>query len=295
MADYIAAYAKVNAANSWFRRNTRLLLAFQALCAVLTFATAAYSLPTEDKAMTIAGIWISFTVIVIAFRRTMSHLVQVVADLGAIRQIFIALNECYSSLKGEGGVLAIDDRVRRICGELADFSQEKWAVADPERFELVARHVGAVQKELRAVAAELLRGSPGAMPKFVRLQFVLLDRLIDERWMALLDVFEEPASELISSPEVRENRRDTWIIIAGATVAAIGIGAAATLGVPTAAAVPAALVFLLGPATLWGSKRLNLTPGAFIGTLRGAVTNQQQGEVPKQNTSEATNGSSDAP
>ncbi|GGO49420.1 hypothetical protein GCM10012287_26730 [Streptomyces daqingensis] len=101
----------------------------------------------------------------------------------------------------------------------------------------------------------------------------LIDRLIEERWLNLLDVPQTADDEVLqtSSPDPNEDRRDAWIVMGGSLLAAVALCIVTTLGVPLTAGIPAAFVFLMGPAVLMGSRKLGASPRGLLTSVRSSV------------------------
>ncbi|WP_326651555.1 hypothetical protein [Streptomyces sp. NBC_01750] len=283
MKSYSEKYAKADSAFTWFRRN--ILLLFVSVAAFLAFSDRiigggkspgltdrTYSWGDLNEFVSFCGGIVISVVALIAFHRMMLHLSYLAADLGAVRRCFLVLEEVYWIIKGSGSILTLDDLAKKFSDELSSFAKVRWSSATPEQYERVSLHITAVQNELRIATQGVLRHGTDKLPEFARLHRDVLERLIDERWMSLLDIPDatEANSAFINSTNTQRDRRDAWIVILGAAVAALVIGLATAVGVPPAASVPAALIFLLGPATLWGGRRLGMGPRDFMGSLRGS-------------------------
>ncbi|MGW2340602.1 hypothetical protein [Streptomyces sp. NPDC001661] len=302
--EYTAAYSEADATYSWFARNGFLFFLFEAI-ALPFAATLIKGIDAKDVArmqfswsqinatIAFAGILASFALAFICFRRLMGHFSRIVADLGAIRRCFLVLEEIYSILRGSGSYLALDEKVSKFCRELTDFTRIKWQTADPERFSAISLHVTAVQGEIRKASGRVLKDGKIGLPEVAGIHMTVLERLIDERWLSLLDVedAEAPAPGLVEPSDIRQERRAAWIVILGATAGAAALGFATAAGIPLTVSVPAALVFLLGPATLWGGRRLGMGSRDLMESLKGSFSaSGQQGAAPSQPPSGSGNG-----
>ncbi|MGW1034287.1 hypothetical protein ACWD4Z_19115 [Streptomyces antibioticus] len=194
------------------------------------------------------------------------------ADQEALRSCIYVLHLCGEVIRGKVRILEVEEAVTMLCGELGDFSSSSPSFSDQRRKESVTAHVSLVQQELMESSGVLLSaGSPG-LSRLIERVGTLVERLIEQRWLCLLDLPEGVSVEAVTlSSEEKIDRKDAWIVIGGSMLAAIGLGAAVSMGVPLVAAAPAALVFLLGPATLWGSKRLGISPRNFLDSTRVPV------------------------
>ncbi|MFJ8022131.1 hypothetical protein [Streptomyces sp. NPDC096311] len=273
----------------WFQRTLYLFLVSMAI--LFGFSTAItgtknppsatsqkYSWDDLNSLVVYAGLVITCLTALVAFHFTMRYIAFLVADLGAIRRCFVVFEEAYQIVKGSGSILSLDDLAKKFSDELSSFARAKWGSAPQEQYRNVTLHITAVQHELRKVTDDVLMRGTEALPQFVRVHKHVLDRLIDERWMSLLDVpnSTEPSPSLIDPVDTKRDRRDSWIIILGAAAAALVIALGAAVGVQPTVSIPAALVFLMGPAALWGSKRLGIGPRDFMGSLRSSYSGGTQ-------------------
>lgn len=189
------------------------------------------------------------------------------------------LSNCKAVIRRGPVILGANLDVAYLCRALETFSGEKIVFRVEAQREEVCAHTAAVCRELVGVSGGLLRDGPEAAAHFATTLSTLLDRLVAERWLRLLDVDEQgtPGDARGGDREARE--RDGWVVVGGSLAAAVGLGTSATLGVPLTAAVPGALIFLLGPAMLWGSKRLRPSARQVLtsveGGLRGASANNE--------------------
>ncbi|MEU0210149.1 hypothetical protein ABZ235_19805 [Streptomyces canus] len=172
---------------------------------------------------------------------------------------------------------AIEQASVALCSELSGFAKSSSNFATPERRKQVEDHVAAVCEEIMQQSGKILSRGSLQSTEPVSIFATLLDRLLQDRWLQLLDV--ENNGLPIADTELT-SRRDAWIMICGSLAAALGLGGAATLGIPLAAAAPAAIVFLLGPATLWGSRRLGISPRSLLASARSSVEGGTQTSAP---------------
>ncbi|MEU9537662.1 hypothetical protein [Streptomyces mirabilis] len=267
---------------------TFLILSLLLLAMIITTSIALYETSALDeklkltpKAVTdtafIAAIILSSFAIaqrIFQFRRKCQNQTS---DLEALRSCFYLLHLCGELTKGQAKPLEIEKGTTTLCEELGDFATSIVHFPDPNRRESVSKHVSQVQLELMRSSGILLSDGAGGVPNVVKTVGTLLDRIIEQRWLHLLDLPDTGNPESVTrSPQNQVDRRDVWIVIGGSVAAALGLGAAASMGVPLAAAVPAALIFLLGPATLWGSRRLGMSPRNLLDSVRTPVAGTNQ-------------------
>jgi hypothetical protein len=189
--------------------------------------------------------------------------------------------------------LDIEAAISDLCNELADFANTNQVLNKPPRQQEVARHVDRVQEELRSASGRILSGGLEEIPGLVRSVGTILERTIERRWLCLLDLPSTGSPPPPAHTSHRENgKRDALIVMGGSLAAAIGLGVANTAGVPLSAAVPATLVFLLGPATLWGSRRLGVSPRGLLDSVRTSVA--ESGRTDSQQSSESEAGGAPA-
>ncbi|MGW3493963.1 hypothetical protein [Streptomyces sp. NPDC001020] len=168
--------------------------------------------------------------------------------------------------------LDIEDAVDDLCDELSDFANSNTVLNNSARQAEVSRHVGQVQQELRCVSGKILSGGVAEIPGLVRSVGTVLERVIEQRWLCLLDLPDTAGvSPSARASHLPDWKSDAWIVVGGSLAAAIGLGVATMSGVPLSAAVPATLVFLLGPAALWGSRRLGVSPRGLLDSVKASV------------------------
>ncbi|MGP2437660.1 hypothetical protein [Streptomyces sp. JW3] len=213
------------------------------------------------------------------------------ADLSAVDSCLDLLGLCGEASRGTIGPLSISTEVAHLCDHLGIFATANRYLPDPTMRASVEAHVARVQRELVRRSEDCLSGGNAAMGGLVEAVGTVLDRLIEQRWLGLLDLpASDPPTSVSQSPRTHIDKRDVLIIMGGALAASVGLGAAASMGVPLAAAVPAALFFLLGPATLWGSKRLGASPRNMLDSLRTPVSDAGQPDPAQPDTRPDTSG-----
>ncbi|MFJ5058532.1 hypothetical protein ACIP96_03830 [Streptomyces nigra] len=215
------------------------------------------------------------------------------ADQEAIRSCFYILYLCGKVARGKAKILDVEEAVVELCGELRDFASSAPSFSSQQRKGDVAAHVSHVQQELMRVSGSLLAEGLSGLAKVAEQVGVLTERLIAQRWLCLLDLPGEGVAEPVSPlPDGKVDRKDAWIVLGGSMLAALGLGAAVSMGVPLVAAAPAALVFLLGPATLWGSKRLGISPRNVLDSVRTPVAEANSGGTQPQTNPSSQTGAS---
>ncbi|MGW1894038.1 hypothetical protein ACWCP6_27870 [Streptomyces sp. NPDC002004] len=199
---------------------------------------------------------------------------RLAGDHRAVRWCAFVLHDALLVAYGrDDAVRGVNAGVSEICRVLEEYAAQDAAFPAEGQRQAVSAHVMQVRRALVAAANGLLRDGRDALPGLVRTVSTLLDRLVAERWLALLDL-EEPsaaadADDLASGPT--EERRDRLVVLAGSMLAAGGLATAAAFGVPLGAAVPGALVFLLGPAMMWGGKGLRPSAHRMFASLQEGI------------------------
>lgn len=211
------------------------------------------------------------------------------SDAEALRTCLRVLYLCGELHVGRVKALRVDREIADLCREIGDFVTSSDMFPDPGRRSAVLHHTSAVQTVLMDTSQTLLNSGKSGIPDLVEVIRTVLENLMDERWLNLLDASAVTTQESVTqSPDGVLRRRDVWIVIGGSAAAAIGLGAAASLGVPLVAAVPAALIFLLGPATLWGSSRLGMSPRQLLESVRTPIVEQGGAQQPPAATGSGT-------
>ncbi len=199
--------------------------------------------------------------------------------LRAFMQSVRCLSLCGSLVRGDSTPLVLDQHVSLLSRQLGTFSVVGYSGMSEQRKGELRKHVQEVQQALHLAATKILREGPAGCGELVSLLSVLMHRLREQRWQALLDDGQLVTNDSpLQHAVIDKERGDSWIVLVGAIIAAAFVGLATTLGVPAAATVPAALIFLLGPAALWGSKKLGVTPRYLLNATRDGVAppNQMQ-------------------
>ncbi|MET9329690.1 hypothetical protein ABZX78_00375 [Streptomyces cellulosae] len=182
-----------------------------------------------------------------------------------------ALSACGRCAQGRTGILEVEWHVAELARELGAFASNGGRFSNVGRKQDMSRHVAQVQKELLMMTGKLLEEGPAALSDVVERLAMVLDRMWEQRWLRLLDGLDCNEDESVSTTEREpQDKRDAWIVLGGALAAAIGLAVSGSAGVPLSAAVPAALVLMLGPATLWGSRRLGSSPSGLLQAMSGA-------------------------
>ncbi|MFF7369446.1 hypothetical protein [Streptomyces tricolor] len=209
-----------------------------------------------------------------------------IADLAAIVQCCDILDLCGRVATGREALLRLEEHCDALCVDIGDFAVSSKVFLNSMRRDSVLRHVALVQQEVMSRSGAVLRDGPTALPGLIQVIGTLLERLIEQRWLGLLDVTATGEAESIARSSVHRNgKRDAWIVIVGSLAAAIAAGAAVAVGLPLTAAIPSALIFLLGPAMLWGSRRLGVSPRIVLDSIRTSVAEGNQSGSSQQSTS----------
>ncbi|WP_434593938.1 hypothetical protein [Streptomyces sp. A5-4] len=288
-----SAYSASELAERWFLRNIILMFtAFTSGVVVLFLGfrgldpelAKSYKVTPETTPYLAAGFSanIMLAVAAINYRRWEKILSDRASDLKAIRSCFAALTACEALIRGHGSILAVEKRVGEISHNIARFPVANVSLSTDARLPTVLAHISAVQKELKRSSGEVLRGGVAQSLGLVVTLSTLLDRLIAERWLNLLDIDDsaETVAGLDTQDDIRRDRRDTWIVMSGSLVAAIVLGSVIAVGMPLAVGAPAALVFLLGPAVLWGSRRLGASPKGLLEAVETSLSESPQANPP---------------
>ncbi|MET7700419.1 hypothetical protein [Streptomyces sp. NPDC005485] len=188
---------------------------------------------------------------------------------------------CLYALEGETSPLGIDRRVHAAGRALTRFGESELRKGGSARQSELFEHTVRVKAALDECAGRVLKEGKNALPRLMVMLMKLLERLSEGRLLGLLDESELPAYCPPSAAELEEETRksDGRIVLWGATAAAVAAGVMISLGVPTGAVVPAALIFLMGPAALWGSKKVG-TPRELMDSMRQGVSQPQDPQQP---------------
>ena len=188
---------------------------------------------------------------------------------------------CLYSLEGISSPLRIDRRIHATGRVLIRFGESEVRKGGVARQKELFEHAVRVKSALDEYAGKVLKEGNVALPGLVAMLMKILERLSEGRLLCLLDENELPAYAPPSEAELEEETRksDGRIVLLGATAAAVAAGFMITLGVPAGAVVPAALIFLIGPAALWGSKKIG-NPREFLDSMRQGVGQPQDSQQP---------------
>ncbi|MGW7549105.1 hypothetical protein ACWGKQ_49525 [Streptomyces sp. NPDC054770] len=164
-----------------------------------------------------------------------------------------ALQACYLAAKRDSnaGFFSVDRTVKTLCSELGEYANY-WE-SDNWRSDM-GRHTARVQNALRESVGGVLRGGHEGLPDTVRVLGILLDRLISERWLALLDENDMPEYQGELIMPVVGRHKDYWVgAISILTTIALITGALFLGDLDGAGQV---LPFLIFPILLLGTDRL---------------------------------------
>ncbi|WP_176154655.1 hypothetical protein [Streptomyces sp. NA03103] len=206
------------------------------------------------------------------------------ADLGALLQCVDVLDKSKRVIRGDGGILDLEVSVNHLVSNLEKYSQQGVRISKGSSGGLVRAHVSLVRERLAEGMADVLREGPVKAPELVRLIATILSRIVEERWLCLLDE-AQPGGPEAPDPvvdDIAKRRRDTGIIVAGSIGAAAAMGLATAAGIPLAVSFPVAMVLLMGPAAIWGSRKLGASPGGLLDSVRGTVGEPPQPGVAGQ-------------
>ncbi|MGC0339531.1 hypothetical protein RKD20_004565 [Streptomyces sp. SLBN-8D4] len=235
-----------------------------------------------------AGILGAVVLFLLRLRRGFGGWDRDLSDLTAITLCLDLLSHCWGIARGEEKLLDVEYYCSRLCARLGDFASSSNAFSDPERREAVLNHVALVQKELTLHSGRVLSGGAADLPGMVKVTGLLLERLLEQRWLGLLDLPDsgEIESTVRSSAET-DPPRDGFIVICGSIAAALMMGASAAAGLPVAGMMPGALMLLLGPAMFWGRNRLGVSPRIVLDSIRNSVIGEgRQGGEQQTGSSE---------
>ncbi len=184
---------------------------------------------------------------------------------------------CLEVRERQSSIITVDRRVHQIGRALIRFSESEIRKGASSRQGEIFEHTVRVKMALDECAGRVLKEGESAMPALVAMLMKILERLSSGRLLGLLDEDELPAYVPPSPVELEDevNKGDRRIVLWGALFAAIAAGVMISLGVPAAAVVPAALIFLMGPAVLWGSKKIGI-PGELMDSMRQGVMQPQE-------------------
>ncbi|MFC9510446.1 hypothetical protein [Streptomyces sp. NPDC057002] len=184
---------------------------------------------------------------------------------------------CAELPRGRSTPLALDQEASALSKALGSFALVGYPGMTGQRKKDVQQHVLQVQQALHSASAEVLKRGAPACKEFAQVIGVLVARLAEQRWQGLLDEDQLVENDAVLAHSIPEGRRkDAWIVIVGASVAAVFVAVATSLGVPPTATVPAALVFLIGPAALWGSKSLGFNHRSLMRSSTDSLVQQSQ-------------------
>ncbi|MGW6905598.1 hypothetical protein [Streptomyces sp. NPDC054940] len=184
---------------------------------------------------------------------------------------------CLDVVEQRAPILSVDRKVHLIGRMLIRFGESEARKGGTARQRQLFEHAVRVKLALDECAARALKEGAGELPKLVAMLMKILERLASGRLLGLLDEDELPTYVPPSAGELEEeaSKGDRRIVLWGATAAAVAAGVMISLGVPAGAVVPAALIFLMGPAVLWGSKKMG-NPRELMDAMRQGVNQPQE-------------------
>ncbi|WP_189184352.1 hypothetical protein [Streptomyces albiflavescens] len=255
--------------------------------AVMTALSLAHGMPRGGRATLLyvlapgtafiggAGAWL-------ALHRACQYWFRLIGDYRAFVECVDVLASCGFLIRHPGSSRWMNVLVADICTALSEFTSEKEAFPVEAQRDQVRRHVSAVQQELISVAGGLFREGPPGVTRLVVTVSALVDRLVAERWLSLLDLDGTHGEAEGFAFQATERGRDGWIVIGGSATAALGLATAVSLGVPIAAAVPGALVLLLGPAMVWGGRQWRPSPQRLMTLVQDSMSRSSGSIEPVQ-------------
>ncbi|WP_143676475.1 hypothetical protein [Streptomyces sp. TLI_146] len=186
---------------------------------------------------------------------------------------------CLDVQEQRSSILLVDRGVYRIGRTLIQFSKSETRRGGTARQRELFEHAVRVELALDECVGRVLKEGVSELPNLVAMLMRILERLAAGRLLALLDdnqlpVYTPPSAEELEEETTKGDRR---IVLWGATAAAAAAGVTISLGVPVGAVVPAALIFLMGPAVLWGSKKIG-NPKDLMDAMRQGVTQPQESQ-----------------
>ncbi|MFI8355282.1 hypothetical protein [Streptomyces cyaneofuscatus] len=184
---------------------------------------------------------------------------------------------CLDVREGRSTIISVDRRVHQIGRALIRFSESEARKGGASRQNQLFEHAVRVKAALDDCAGRALKEGESALPDVVAMLMKILERLSAGRLLGLLDEHELPAFVPPSAEELEgeADKGDRRIVLWGAAAAAVVAGVMISLGVPAGAVVPAALIFLMGPAVLWGSKKIG-NPRELMDSMRQGVAQPQE-------------------
>ncbi|MET7746729.1 hypothetical protein [Streptomyces sp. NPDC005385] len=164
--------------------------------------------------------------------------------------------------------LAVEDQMRGICQRLCEFAATSPHFSSPDRRREIESHVLAVQKRLFDHAGAFFKDGADHTGATIADLATLIGRIVHGRWLRLLDIEDGEAAD-VTTPAAADSH-DAWLVVGSSAFAAVALASAVSLGVPVSAAVPGAVVLLLGPAAVWG-KNLGITPRGLFESTKAAL------------------------
>jgi len=219
-----------------------------------------------------AGTLTAVALFMLVYGRGIRQWYREASDAAAIELCADILSLIWVITRGGRGVLDVGYRCSLLRQRLGDFAEYSGYFFEAETRKGVLRHVAAVQKELATHSDKVMKEGEAALPGMVEMVSVILDRLIAQRWLGLLDVATlDDGTEVVQSSVETDSKRDGLILIGGSAVAAFVVGIGAAMGAPVAALMPVATMFMLGPAMMWGGRKIGVSPRIFLDSMRDSM------------------------
>ncbi|WP_158678805.1 hypothetical protein [Streptomyces sp. Tu6071] len=178
---------------------------------------------------------------------------------------------------------------KNICENLKDFAKDGRPFEEPDLRRAVTQHVSQVTVKIESDTRKLFHSGVAQIPEAARNVSHVLDRVIQHRWLALLEV----ESEQIDSDDVSEsvsNRRDIWIGVGSILGVAAALTLALALKTPLDTLTPILLVLFLAPTALWGGRALREPAGQLLGSVTGGAGRDGAADAGASTSSETRSG-----
>lgn len=203
---------------------------------------------------------------------------------------------CLYAREGKTTLLEVDRKVHALGRVLTRFGESEARKGGITRQKQLFEHAVKVRSALDERAGLALKDGDSALPDLVSSLMKVLERLGEGRLLSLLDESSLPPYDPPSTQELEEETRraDGRIVIWGASAAALAAAVMISVGVPVGAVVPAALIFLMGPATIWGSKKIG-NPKDMLDAVRQGVSQPSEPQQASGATEAVPPGSAASP
>lgn len=258
------AYIRARKSEHWFRLHSRLLpLPFAVLPAVpFIFSGRRFGSDfhgARDFFPFLASILLMFTSAFLMWYvgKRVDRWYGMAANLSAVGHCFLILAVSANLIRGYGSPLDIDRLVSRLCRNLHNYARVDSVLSREGRADSVRAHLAAVEADLQKKSGAVLESGWTALPELIAATVTVLDRLIQERWLNILDVASSEVSSQVPPSDEDLDRRDVRFVISGAIFAAMALAGTAAAGLPLAVGAPVAAALSVGPVALWGRGRVN--------------------------------------